>query len=99
VLQSAVANPQSARGDEVEWRYDYNAASRESGEKNRPLVIDFGTENCYWCKRLETTTFREPAVVALMNRQFIPLKIDANRDAPLAEALHIQSYPTVVLAG
>jgi thioredoxin-like negative regulator of GroEL len=67
-------------------------------EKDRPLVIDFGTENCYWCKQLDLRTFRDAAVVGLMNGRFIPLKIDAQREAELSEKLRIQSYPTIVLA-
>jgi thioredoxin-like negative regulator of GroEL len=89
----------SVRAQEVQWRYDYNSARKEAEEKNRPLVIDFGTENCFWCKRLDSSTFHDPAVIGIMNDKFIPLKIDADRDAPLAQSLHIQSYPTVVLAG
>src|SRR6266478_6170365 len=99
LLQSAICNLQSAIGQEVEWRQDYNAARREASEKGKPLVIDFGTENCFYCKKLDSTTFRDPAVVGLMNERFIPLKIDANREAPLAEALHVERYPTIVLAG
>jgi thioredoxin-like negative regulator of GroEL len=86
------------RGQDVEWRSDYNAARREAAAKNRPLVIDFGTENCIWCKRLDASTFKDPSVVSVMNERFVPLKIDGERDAPLASALRIQSYPTVVLA-
>src|SRR5438876_61198 len=89
----------SGFSQEVEWRQDYNAARREASEKGRPLVIDFGTENCFYCKKLDSTTYRDPAVVGLMNERFIPLKIDANREAPLAEALRIERYPTIVLAG
>jgi thioredoxin-related protein len=83
---------------EVVWRMDYNAARREAGEKNRPLVIDFGTENCFWCKKLDAVTFKDPTVAGLMNERFVPLRIDAEKDAPLATALRIQSYPTIVLA-
>jgi thiol-disulfide isomerase/thioredoxin len=83
---------------EVAWRMDYNTARREANEKNRPLVIDFGTENCFWCKKLDAITFKDPAVASLMNERFIPLRIDAEKDAPLATALRIQSYPTIVLA-
>jgi hypothetical protein len=83
---------------EVVWRADYNNARREATEKNRPLVIDFGTENCFWCKKLDATTFRDPTVANLMNERFVPLRIDAEKDGPLATALHIQSYPTIVLA-
>jgi thioredoxin-like negative regulator of GroEL len=85
-------------GQEIQWRYDYNAARREAADKGRPLVIDFGTENCFWCKKLESITFHDPAVAGLLGDRFIPLKIDADHDAALAEKLHIQSYPTVVLA-
>jgi thioredoxin-like negative regulator of GroEL len=88
----------AASAQEVKWRYDYNSARKEAEEKHRPLVIDFGTENCLWCKRLDSSTFHDAAVVSAMNDKFIPLKIDAEREATLASSLHIQSYPTVVLA-
>jgi thioredoxin-like negative regulator of GroEL len=83
---------------EVEWRADYPTALREAKEKNRPLMIDFGTENCYWCKRLDALVFHEPAIAGLLNERFIPLRVDAEKEARLAADLHIESYPTVVLA-
>jgi thioredoxin-like negative regulator of GroEL len=88
----------AARAQEVNWRGDYNTARREASEKNRPILIDFGTENCFWCKKLDASTFRDPSVASVLNDRFVPLRIDANRDAPLAEALRVQSYPTIVLA-
>lgn len=86
------------RAQEVQWRHDYTAARREAVEKHRPLVVDVGTENCYWCKRLDASTFRDPTVVSLMNERFIPVKLDADREPTIANALGIQSYPTIVLA-
>jgi thioredoxin-like negative regulator of GroEL len=91
------AAAQEAVADEVKWRSDYNAARREAQEKGKPLVIDFGTEHCFWCKRLDATTFRDPAVVKTMNDGFIPLRVDAEKEATLANLLHIQSYPTIVI--
>jgi thioredoxin-like negative regulator of GroEL len=88
----------SGSAQEVHWRYDYNAARMEAQTKGLPLVLDFGTEACFWCKKLDDTTFRDPAVLAALNNQFIPLKVDANRNPALAEALRVQSYPTLVLA-
>src|SRR5262249_45306929 len=82
----------------VKWRHDYNVARREAQEKGLPLVLDFGTENCFWCRKLDESTFRDPTVVGVMNERFIPLKIDAEREVKLAQVLRIQSYPTVVLA-
>src|SRR5579859_1614280 len=80
------------------WRLDYNAARKEATEKNRPLVIDFVTDNCVWCKKLDATTLQDPAVLKLLGERFVPLKIDAERDTTLATKLQIQVFPTVIIA-
>ncbi|HBI43608.1 MAG TPA: hypothetical protein DDY78_12280 [Planctomycetales bacterium] len=85
-------------GAEVEWRTDYGKARKEAQEKGRPLVIDFSTENCYWCRQLEQRTFVEAAVVTLLNERCIPLHIDAARAPDLIEKMNIQNYPTLVYA-
>ncbi len=87
-----------ARAQEVRWRYDYNAARQEAQQKDLPLILDFGTENCYWCRRLDASTFRDPTIVAILNERFVPLKIKAEHDPGLTQALHIESFPTLILA-
>lgn len=88
-----------ACSQEIQWRSDYNAARKEALEKGLPLFLDFGTDNCFWCKKLEATTFREPAILGLLNERFIALHVNANRETTLVELLQIRSYPTLVLAG
>jgi thioredoxin-like negative regulator of GroEL len=95
---SALLVPAEARAQEVQWRSDYNAALKEAKEKGRPLLIDFYRVPCMWCDRLDATTYRDPTVVKLLNEQFIPVKIDGDREPRLTEVLQISSYPTVVLA-
>src|SRR5689334_17276623 len=90
--------PRSASAQEVEWRFDYGKARQEAVEKNRPLVIDVGTEHCHFCKQLDLRTFKDPAVVAMLNERCIPLKINADQHARLAEALRVEYYPTLVFA-
>jgi hypothetical protein len=67
-------------------------------EKGRLLVIDIGTENCFYCKQLDQRTFRDPNLISLLNDRCIPLKIDANQHAKLASDLHVDTYPTLVFA-
>jgi tetratricopeptide (TPR) repeat protein len=85
--------------DPVVWRTDYNAARKEAVEKGLPLLVVVGTENCFYCKKLEAGPCRDSVVLNLLANHFIPLKIDANRDPNLARALKVQLYPTIVLAG
>jgi thioredoxin-like negative regulator of GroEL len=94
--------PSSARAQEaiqeVRWRHDYPTARKEAQEKSLPLVIDFGTKNCFWCKKLDETTLRDPVVVNTINERFVALRVDAEQERQLAQFLRISSYPTVVLA-
>lgn len=87
-----------AAAQDVRWLQDYGKARAESRTTGRPLVIDFGTEHCFWCRKLETTTFRDPAVAALLSQDFVALRVDAGRQPALARALKVDRYPTLVLA-
>src|SRR5579871_4681734 len=93
-----VVPPNPAAAQEIQWRTEYGKARHEAETKNLPLLIDVGTENCYYCKQLDMRTFKDPTLVALLNERCIPLKIDADQHARLAEALRVQNYPTLVFA-
>src|SRR5262245_28268748 len=88
----------SVSAQEIQWRYDYNKARQEAAQQNRPLLIDFGREQCVWCVQLDVKTFTDPEVRTTVNDRFIPLKIDAGRYPDLVEKLNIRSFPTLVFA-
>jgi thioredoxin-like negative regulator of GroEL len=100
VLGLALAGIATATGQaqQVAWRTDYNSARKEATEKHRPILIEFSTENCTWCKKLDAATLRDPEVVAALGDQFVALKIDADSEPALTQALRISQFPTLVLA-
>ena len=81
------------------WRAMHASARKEAQDKGLPLLVEVGTEDCFYCRKLDATTFRDPAVTGLLAGGFVPLRVDANREPALAKALKVQVYPTVVLAG
>ncbi len=97
VILTCLAISKEAPAQELRWRHDYSAARKESAATGKPMLLDFGTEACTWCKKLDATTFRNPAIVAQLNERFIPIKIDAEREAKLTEAVQIDSFPTLLL--
>lgn len=96
-LAALVAGEARAADPTIRWRADYNAARKEAQEKGLPLMVEVGTEECFYCKKQDATTFRDPDVVALVNARFVPVKVDANRDPAFAQALRVQIYPTTVV--
>jgi tetratricopeptide (TPR) repeat protein len=86
-------------GQEIAWQSDYSKALKEAADRGRLLFVNVGTENCYWCKQLETRTFKDAELLKLITDRCVPLKIDAAKNTYLVQALRVQSYPTLVLAG
>lgn len=96
-LVSLLTGPASAADPSIQWRADYNSARREAQQKGLPLMVEVGTEECYYCKKQDGTTFRDPGVIALLNARFVTVRVDANREPAFAQALHVQVYPTTVI--
>ncbi|HEY1187715.1 MAG TPA: thioredoxin family protein [Gemmata sp.] len=95
----AVAQPgRPAAVPKITWHTDYNTARKEAQDKGLPLLIVVGTDNCFYCRKLEAGPLRDPALAPMLATGFVPLKLDATRSPELAKALKVQLYPTTVLA-
>jgi thioredoxin-related protein len=96
----AMAQPRpSSAGAQVTWRTDYNTARKEATEKGLPLLIVIGTDDCFYCRKLEAGPLKSPTVTSLLAGNFVALKLDATRAPELTKLLKVQMYPTTVLAG
>jgi tetratricopeptide (TPR) repeat protein len=82
----------------VTWRTDYNTARKEAQEKGLPLLVVLGTDDCFYCRKLESGPLKDATITTLVASGFVPLKLDATRAPEIAKALKVQMYPTTVLA-
>jgi thioredoxin-related protein len=87
------------RAEGINWHHDPAAARQQASKVGRPILFDFGTETCFWCKKLDVTTFRVAAVADLVNERFIAVKIDADREPGLTKQLGVEQFPTLVVVG
>ncbi len=63
-------------GDPVAWQ-EWNADTlARARREHKPLLISLGYFACHWCHVMQRESFRDPAIAALLNRDFIPVKVD-----------------------
>lgn len=78
--QTAAAAPE--KPVKVEWMSIEEAEEKSKTEK-RKIFVDVYTDWCGWCKRMDETTFSDPAVAKYLNENYYPVKFDAEQEQSL----------------
>jgi thioredoxin-like negative regulator of GroEL len=93
------ADPPKTNSSPVRWKTDLKAAQKEAQKTDRPMLIVFGAEWCTHCGRFERTTLSDPAMAAAINRDFVPVRLDFDKEQKTAEVMDVEALPcTVVLS-
>ncbi len=88
----------SHRAVEVRWEKEWDEAFARARREGRPVLVNFSAEWCVWCKHLESVTFRDAKVAALLGGQVVPLAVDIDRaDQELLRRHRIEAPPTILV--
>ncbi|WP_419949400.1 thioredoxin domain-containing protein [Candidatus Palauibacter sp.] len=60
----------------VDWYPWGEEAFERSRAEDRPIFLSIGYATCHWCHVMEHESFEDPDVAALLNRDFISIKVD-----------------------
>jgi thiol:disulfide interchange protein len=95
---SREAKETEAVSEQIKWYTAYEEAMDRARDKNLPVMIDFYTDWCSWCKTLDNTTYSD-ATVGNKAKQFVSLKIDADGQRALAARYKVGAFPTILFIG
>jgi thiol:disulfide interchange protein DsbD len=84
------------RAEEINWTSSFHEAIKESKTSTRPLLVDFYTDWCGWCKEMDRVTYRDPKVIAL-SEKFVCVKVNCDTEPDLSKKYKIQGLPTVII--
>lgn len=79
---------------------DLTEAKAQAIKTGKYIFIDCYTDWCGPCKRMAATSFKDPRVAAVFNKQFINIKIEMEKDKDGPETAlqyKIKAYPTLLI--
>jgi len=68
-LQQHAHNP-------VDWYPWGEEAFEKSRREDKPIFLSIGYSTCHWCHVMEHESFENEAIAELVNRWFVPIKVD-----------------------
>lgn len=96
----------SGGGGEIAWM-GYTEGMAKASETGKPVMVDYYTSWCKYCKMLDETTYKDPEIISIINSSFIAIKVDAEgtdkvmekgkemTKAELAKAYNVTGFPTI----
>ena len=77
----------------IEWQ-EWSSTAFEAAKKlDRPMLINVGHEGCSACRWMEVNTFSDPAIVALVNANFVAVQVDSEMRPDIGERYSDWAWP------
>ncbi|OLB71387.1 hypothetical protein AUI06_04060 [archaeon 13_2_20CM_2_52_21] len=71
---------------------------RESFDKARslgkPILLDITGSWCHWCHVMDDTSYSDSAVIDLVNKNFIPVRVDTDKRPDVNRRYNMGGWPT-----
>ncbi len=90
--------PVAMKGVQFKMNPSYKAVVAQAKAENKPILLDFYTTWCAPCKWLDKDVFELDVVADLLNKNFINVKVDAEKgEGPaLAQKFSVGGFPTLI---
>jgi uncharacterized protein YyaL (SSP411 family) len=74
----------------VDWLPWGPEALARAREQDKPLLVSIGYSACHWCHVMERESFEDERTAALMNEEFVCVKVD-REERPDVDALYMEA--------
>ena len=64
---------------EIKW-YEWNEGVEKARVEGKIALIDTYTDWCHWCKVMDRETYTKQNIIALINKDFVPIKFNPELD-------------------
>ncbi len=82
----------------VDWWPWGDDAFGEARRRDVPVLLSVGYSACHWCHVMAHESFEDPAVAEVVNRLFVPVKVD-REERPDVDAVYMEATQAMTGAG
>jgi uncharacterized protein YyaL (SSP411 family) len=87
-------SPRPNRAHEISWHGWSEEAFAEAGKLNRPILLSISAVWCHWCHVMDETTYSNAGVIDLINREYVPIRVDNDLRPDINQRYNMGGWPT-----
>ncbi|MFN2606467.1 MAG: thioredoxin domain-containing protein [Acidimicrobiales bacterium] len=89
---------QQHKDNPVDWYPWGQEAFARARSEERPVLLSIGYAACHWCHVMAHESFEDPAVAAVVNELFVPVKVD-REERPDIDAIYMEAVQAMTGRG
>ncbi len=82
----------------VDWYPWGEEALQKAKREDKPILLSVGYSACHWCHVMERESFENEQIAALMNRDFVSIKVD-REERPDIDNIYMQAVQAMTRQG
>jgi len=94
---SGATGSSGARADGIAWQPWSEQVFAQAQREGKLVLLDMEAVWCHWCHVMDETTYQDPAVVKLISRHFIAVKVDQDGNPGLSQRYEDWGWPATIM--
>src|ERR1700676_28133 len=90
-------SPRSHQATSIHWQTWGKAAFDEAVRQDKPVFLLISSSWCQWCHIMDETTLSEPSIITILNRDYVPIRVDSDLRPDINLRYNQNGWPSVVL--
>ncbi len=66
-------------GADIKWSDSFAEAQAKAKKESKPMLVIITTEQCRWCRKLESTTLEDEAIINQINSKFAAVHVTRDK--------------------
>ncbi len=87
-------SPRANRAHEIAWRPWGDEVFAESASSGKPVLLSLSAVWCHWCHVMDETTYSNADVIAAINADYVPVRVDNDRRPDINRRYNMGGWPS-----
>src|SRR6202521_1886274 len=86
-----------AEQEAITWHPWSDSVFAQAKSEGRFVLLDLGTVWCHWCHVMEKVTYRDSAVIDLVGKNYLAVRVDADARPDLSNRYEDYGWPATIV--